>query len=148
MALSALILLTILASALISFIVYELIKTIKGNLEARNYLKSKSPNLPFLPNLNLISGHAHLTHFNFKSWQFLDEAHKIYGPTYGHVFWGIPAVSSLDLDLIKTVALEEANEHLNRNPLNVPTREIRNSIAFARDDQWRRLRRAIAPAFT
>lgn len=123
--------------------------TITKNLLGRRLFKRKSPGLPVLPNPSIFSGHANRTYWRPDNWKNVDNYHKLYGSTFGWFNLDEPAVSTVDLDLIKTILLDEQNDHINRVELTIPIKELReDDIAFARDEQWWRLRKAFAPAFT
>lgn len=101
------------------------------------------------PNPNIFSGNSYSLYYPLKNWKSFDEAHQKYGTTFGWFQTGIPSVSTHDLDIIKAMVLDEPYQNVNRLEMKIPVTEIReDSIAFAKDEQWRRLRKAIAPAFT
>lgn len=134
---------------LVSFVVYQVIFTIKRNWIAQRTFRSKLPNLPMLPNTSVFSGNSYDLYYPLKNWKLFDEAHKKYGTTFGWFLCGQPAVSTYDLDLIRKMILDEPYKNINRVEMNIPVAQVReNSIAFTRDEQWHRLRKAIAPAFT
>lgn len=57
------------------------------------------------------------------------------------------AACTIDLDLMKRIVLDEPNKNVNRIHMDVPMAEyMEDNILTAPDDQWRRLRRAVAPA--
>lgn len=118
------------------------------NYQAHQFFAKKSPQLPVLPNTNLFSGHL-VSHFCDKhnALKYHSE-HSKYGPTYAWFYCDHPHVSTTDLDLIKTVAVDEALDHINRTPTNVPLYEFReHSLSFSKKEQWLRLRKVCAPAF-
>lgn len=120
----------------------------------RNYIihkhfSKKSPNLPVLPNPNLFSGHANEVVLSGRNWQLLDRLHKKLGKTFGLYYANQPMVSTIDLDLIKTYIIDEPDSHVNRFEPNIPLKELDiDSILFSKDNQWRRIRRSVAPAFS
>lgn len=133
----------------IAVVACQAVVTITRNLLGHRLFKKKSPGLPVLPNPNIFSGHANLTYWSSNNWKNVDNYHKSYGPTFGWYNVDKPAVSTIDLDLIKTIIIDEQSDHINRVELNIPIKEMKeDDIAFARDEQWWRLRKAFAPAFT
>lgn len=85
-----------------------------------------------------------------RSWQVSKILHAKYGPTFGMYNNDRPAVSTVDPDLIKKIVLDKPNDHAIRGVANSLMEEFDNdSILLGKDEhQWRRLRAAIAPAFT
>lgn len=118
------------------------------NYKAHQFFAKKSPGLPVLANTHLLSGHL-VSHFCDKHNALkYHREHSKYGPTYGWFYCNVPHISTIDLDLIKKVAIDEASDHINRTTTLVPLYEFReNSIPFAKDEQWYKLRKVSAPAF-
>lgn len=133
----------------ISVVVYQLLKLSFKNRAAHKFFEIKSPNLPVAPKPDIIIGHAGKLFLSRLNWINLDEYHRLYGPTFGWYNIGKPAVSTIDLSLIQKMVIDEANEHINKIQLDIPLKEfIEDDILTARDEQWWRIRRAVAPAFT
>ena len=119
------------------------------NHKAHQFFKKNAPGLPVLPNPNLFTGHAGEMAFKRKSWQSATKYHKLYGKTYGFYYGKKAWASSIDLDLLKTMLIDEADDNINRTIVDIPIKELeQDMISFSENDQWRRIRRAVAPAFT
>lgn len=116
------------------------------NKEAHKFFQEKSPQLPALPRPKTFSGHLFQVCYSNKNWMIIDGLHKIYGPTFGYFICDQPVVSTKDLDLIKLVELDQAQKHINRSKFSLPFEEFEGSIFQVEDEDWHRVRRAIAPA--
>lgn len=117
----------------------------------RAYLKFKkaSNELPMLPQTYSPGGHLNQIVFEPFIVHKIEGLHRRYGKTFGWMFGSTPCASTIDLDLMKTLCITEPDKHVNRMNLSIPFKEIEyNCILLAEDDQWRRIRRAIAPSFT
>lgn len=120
---------------------------IRDNRTAHQYFKKNLPNLPVLPKPNIFKGHSNELFLSPKNWRNLDESHKKYGTTFGWYYCNKPSISTIDVDLIKKLVIDESQ--FDRLNLEIPLKEFKDdNIAFARTEQWLRLRKAIAPAFT
>lgn len=133
------------AASLISLLSY-LLGLAKKNLEMYQFFERNAPGLRVLENPSLFGGHTnHILKQNCEKGAELIEK---YGPTFGMFCNNRPIVVTVDLDFIKTFILDEPN-HINRAKAGLPIKEVEEDcIMFAEDDQWIRLRRAIAPAFS
>uniref|UniRef100_A0A6G1SC58 Cytochrome P450 3A4 n=1 Tax=Aceria tosichella TaxID=561515 RepID=A0A6G1SC58_9ACAR len=80
--------------------------------------------------------------------QLLRKCHEQLGKTIGFTKGDKFGVSTVDLDLIKTFIFDEPDAHLDRSKPGLPMVEIEESIMLAPKDEWRVLRKAIAPALT
>lgn len=142
-------LLVVAGIALVSALACQLVVTATRNYAAHKFFKKHSPSLPVLPNPNILLGHVNQVYWPLKNWRNLDDCHKLYGSTFGWYLIERPAISTTDLDLIKTMVIDEPNDHINRWDLKIPISEFsHDNIMLVGGEQWWRLRRAIAPAFT
>lgn len=129
--------------------VYQLIRLSLRNRAAHKFFQIKSPNLPVVPKPRIIGGHGDRLFLSKNNWRNLDRYHKLYGPTFGWYNVDKPAISTIDLDLIKKIVIDEANEHVDKIQLDIPLKEFsEDDILTARGEQWWRIRKALAPAFT
>lgn len=78
----------------------------------------------------------------------IEAYHRSYGKTFGAIFYDAPMVSTIDLDLIKAMVLDEPNLNINRFKFPMPDGMEKDTLGFAEGDQWRKIRRAISPSFT
>lgn len=134
-------LLSALSGAILPWLLYKIVHI---ELAARA-LKEKSPNLP-MAKRNIFNGNMD---FNYKenNFRLVHELHATLGTTFAFFRNHEPAVSTCDLDLIKRVAIDEADKHPNRGGIGIILEEvIDGNILYVDDDQWRRMRRAYAPA--
>lgn len=132
-------------------LVYTLVNVILvllRNYRAHQFFKIKSPKLPVLPNPSIFHGHMFDVTWKGKNWKIITELHNKYGPTFGYYMCEQPWVSTKDIDLIKLIEMDQPHKHINRSKLNMPLKEFNDSIFQVDDDNWRRVRRAIAPALT
>lgn len=115
---------------------------------AERAFKKKST-IPWLPGGNPILGHVGKTLYSSRNWMVVAENHRKYGKTVAGLHNHKPIVSTLDLELIKKFVIDEPNDHLDRFQPNFPIREIAiDGMLFMETKQWRRVRKAVAPAFT
>lgn len=102
---------------------------------------------PFLEDGASLFGNHLSTMIDRRNLQVMDRLHKKHGSTYAYAIHETPIVSTCDLSLIKQVVLDKANTNINRIQLGIPMREIEQDCIFTCvGDQWRRIRRAFAPA--
>ena len=123
--------------------------TVIRNHRAHQFFRKNAPGLPVLPKPNLFLGHADRTLFAHRNYQSFGKYHEVYGKTFGFYYGRKPWASTIDLDLLKTMMIDESDDHINRALFDIPVKEIENDcIVFVENDQWRRIRKAVAPAFT
>lgn len=135
--------------AALLFFLKELLITARRNHSAHQFFKKLSPNLPVVPNPGIFGGHINEISWVKRSWRQLEKYHNKLGKTYGFFYCDTPVVSTLDLDLVKAMVIDKPDDHLNRFKSNTPIEELEYDCLLTSDvDQWRRLRSAIAPAFT
>lgn len=135
-------------SLFIATVIYVL-ATLFRNYRASKFFKNHGSQIPVLPNWNVFFGNAMDTYLHRRNWKVMSDLHSKYGLTYGWFYFDKPVISTIDLDFIKAVNIDENHDHFDRLVLNIPVSElIDDSIAFAEHDQWLRLRKAMAPAFS
>lgn len=121
---------------------------LQRNYKAHQFFKTKSPKLTVLQNPNIFHGHLLQVTWPDKNWRIITDLHKKYGPTFGFYMCEQPWVCTKDLDLLKLILVDQAHKHINRSKIGLPFKEINDSIMQVCDDDWRRIRRAVAPALT
>lgn len=130
------------------FVLKELFTTAMRNRTAHRFFEKHSPNLPVASNIGMFGGHINVI-WGKKNWKVLTDLHKKHGKTLGLFYRDKPVVSTNDLDLLKALVLDKPNDHINRMTADSPVEELeKDSLFTSEDDQWRRIRRAVAPAFT
>lgn len=139
------ILATITGAALVAGLGLALISIVRIQLAYRTFM-TKSRGVPLAENLKLLTGH--LTSFFMRDVNnYLLALVAKHGDIFLIMYGTKPMVFTVDLDLIKRFALEEQQVNINRTELDIPMKELeRDCIMLADGEQWRRQRRAIAPA--
>lgn len=137
----------LLAATLVSLFGYLLVLGAE-NRQKYKFFEKNAPGLKVLENPSLFGGHAnqivHVKHNWARGFELLEK----YGSTLGFYYDSRPAVLTVDLDFIKTFTVDE-QVHTNRIKAGIPFSEIEEDcIMFAEDEQWLRIRKAIAPAFS
>lgn len=144
-------------TGLLITIVITLVVILLSSLIARSvkihliYVRFKraSKGLPMLHETWSPGGNSHQMMFDPYILLKLDAMHRHYGKTFGWMYSVQPSVSTVDLDLLKTINIDEQDKHVNREDHSVLIKEVESdSIVLVQDDQWRRIRRAITPSFT
>lgn len=131
------------------FVLFQVISTAVRNKLAHQFFKKKSPKLPVLPNPGTFGGHMSEVVWAKRSWLKLKSLHENYGKTFGLYHCHKPHVSTIDLDLIKSIVLDKSSDHLTPTKLNTPFDVIEeDSILTSGGEQWARLRSCIAPNLT
>lgn len=140
------ILLVVATALLLSLIVTVANQTIRSRLALYKFLKTyKGLPVP-LDQVSWFSNHMFKWAMD-ENCQTLNELHKKHGKYLAGLIHELPCLSTTDLDLLKTLVVDSASKHINRAQLKIPMKELESDcILFARDDQWRRLRKAFAPA--
>lgn len=144
----------LLAIAFVAFssigvIVTYVAGTAVGNYQVYQFFRKKSPKLPVLSKPDLFIGHANKISLASNNWQLNDRLHKKLGKTFGYYYGNQPVVSTTDLDFIKTFVIDEPDSHSDRIRVHIPVREFEyDALMMSEGKQWRRMRKAIAPAFT
>ncbi|XP_025106012.1 cytochrome P450 3A21-like isoform X2 [Pomacea canaliculata] len=76
--------------------------------------------------------------------------HRQYGKTIGVYFMSNPVLFTTDIEIMKEVFVKDFTNFTNRG--DIPNREkpypMEFSLAFAKDDTWRRLRHTMTPTFS
>lgn len=118
------------------------------NREKFKFFEKNAPGLKVAPDPSLFSGHTNQLVHARHNYRKPEELMNKYGPTVGFFIDSRPAAVTIDLDFIKTFTIDEQN-HINRMSANIPIKELEDDcIMFAKDEQWIRVRKAIAPAFS
>lgn len=110
--------------------------------------KRKTRGLPMIGNRSLISNHTISWALRKNMLNDVIAFTRERGiTTYGWIVSNKFGATTLDPDLMKRIVLDEPNKNINKLLIEAPTEEfVVDSIMMASDDQWRRLRRAVAPA--
>lgn len=132
------------------YIACNLIITVVRRYNVYKFFELKKTNIPIILKPTLLGDHMINFSLNKRNWQYLENLHKIHKTKIGATFYlDNPFISTLDIDLIKKIAIDEGEHHINRIELKLLVEEWEiGSIAFARDNQWLRLRKAVAPALS
>lgn len=119
------------------------------NYCAHGFFEKLASGLPEAPGKSIVHGHSWKLHTHPRNYLNTYKLHQRLGPTFCAYMANKPVVMTTDLDLIKTVNLDELNDHLERPFADSLLEELQSdSPAFAPVHQWMRLRKAIAPAFS
>lgn len=128
-----------------------LTRTIRVYFAYRKF-KKNSKGLFVLPFTWSPGGHLHQICFSSNNLLKLEQLMKKHGfKTGGGMLGPLPTVLSCDIELFKTIFVDEAHLHCNRfsGKLNLLIDEVEDdSIGTASDDQWSRIRKSVAPSFT
>lgn len=135
------------SAALLAVAVLVVAKIISSKLALIRF-KRQTRGLPIFPNASPLGNHAYSMLLGDRVCENLRKCHQEMGKTVGWLRNSDFCVSTVDLDLIKTIILDEPNDHLNRAQLHIPVAELEFCIATAPEQEWQQLRRAIAPALT
>uniref|UniRef100_A0A2K5M103 Cytochrome P450 3A n=1 Tax=Cercocebus atys TaxID=9531 RepID=A0A2K5M103_CERAT len=81
-------------------------------------------------------------------WKFDRECNEKYGEMWGLYEGQQPMLVIMDPDMIKTVLVKECySVFTNRMPLG-PMGFMKSALSFAEDEEWKRIRTLLSPAFT
>lgn len=139
---------TALISVLLLVILVPIaVKIITSRLALWRFQKL-SKGLPMCPNGNLLANHAVSVPFGERNCMMLKDLHDQMGKTIGWLKGAKFCASTVDLDLIKTFVQDQPNVHMDRVNIELPLKEFAESIMLAEKEEWRGLRKAIAPALT
>jgi cytochrome P450 len=111
-------------------------------------IKKITRGLPMIPTSEMTPDSPAIIGLTRHNCQKLLKWHQELGKTIGFTMGCRLGASTTDLDLIKTIVFDEPDSHLDRSEVSLPIVEIRESIMLAPKDEWRQLRKMIAPAFT
>lgn len=117
-----------------------------------NYLiiqrfKKKTPHLPIAPNKSLLTGHWGDVTYRRGTYDVPEQNHQKLGKTFAVFLGKTVFVSTVDLDFIKRVVLDDENTDRSYPP--IPVHEIdQDSIVTSNGSQWKRIRRAFSPALS
>lgn len=138
---------TLLVALFVSSVGHVLIVGVK-NHQKQKFFAEKSPDLKVLDKPELFGGHTNQIVHRKYNWRAVERLLDEHGPTLGFYLGSRPAVITKDLDFIKKFIIDE-QIHTNRMTLDLPIREIEeDSIMFAENEQWLRMRKSLAPAFS
>uniref|UniRef100_A0A6G1SJ02 Putative cytochrome P450 CYP13A2 n=1 Tax=Aceria tosichella TaxID=561515 RepID=A0A6G1SJ02_9ACAR len=141
-------LLITLTSGLLLAILVLVVSRIVMDRWALIKFKKVTRGLPMVPDVRLAGNHSISLILSERVCHKATKYHEELGKTFGILMGTRYCAVTCDLDLIKRVILDEPNSHLNRIPLNLPLEEFEKSIMLAPAEEWRKLRKAIAPALT
>ena len=118
------------------------------NNRAYNELKRQTKGLPMAKGRNIIFNHTLLNLAKSKV-KMLSLGHESHGyKNVALLHHERHSVSTIDPNLMKRVVLDQPNKNINRMPINGAASDLTtDTLMFAEDEQWHRLRRAVAPAF-
>lgn len=142
--------LILISSVALMAVIGHVLFIMARNYKAHQFFKIKTPKLKLFPSkyYGIFGGHAGDLAFGPLNYKIVDELLRKDGPHLGAYYCDKPVVFTTDLKLIKTMVIDEPDDHLNRIDLNLPIKEFdRHCLMSARDGEWRRIRKAIAPAF-
>lgn len=130
-------------TALLAY-VFQVVSNMKFSVAQ---FKKKSRGLPIVKNMSIFNGHLNGVYLHKRNWKILYDLRRLYGDTYCIFHCKQPIVSTVDLDLLKTMVLD--NDECNRvQQFGSPVLELEiDTIMLAVDDHWRRIRKAVASAF-
>lgn len=115
----------------------------------QNEFEVRRNKIPVAPNQNFFTGHLVSIYLNPYSCLRIHDLHKKLGHTFELLLLDTVCIATTDLDLLKTMLVEEAADHLDRPSVVFPFEELRlDSLARASKYKWLRMRKAIAPAFS
>lgn len=121
--------------------------TLLCNHFRNQFFQKNLPSLPILEDQKPLIGHLHIA-MSPRNWRFYENGHKKLKKYFGFYIGNQRAISTIDLDLIKKFAVDEEN-HDRAYKMDLAFEETEKDCIFtARGDQWRRLRKALAPAFS
>lgn len=146
------ILLVTMTSLLAILIASAIARTMKVFFAYERF-KQNARGLPMEPFRWSPNGHMHLTCFGpYALMKAEPWFRKMNAKTFGLMLGPLPLVITSDLELIKTINFTESSKHYNRSTvdsLGLPVDELEvDCITTAVGDQWRRIRKSIAPSFS
>ncbi|XP_062944446.1 cytochrome P450 3A4-like isoform X1 [Cynocephalus volans] len=97
-----------------------------------------------LPVLGTIAGYFKVSGF----WDFDIKCYKKYGHTWGLYDGRQPVLAITDTEMIKTVLVKECYSFFtNRRPFG-PVGFMKSAVSISEDEEWKRMRTLLSPAFT
>lgn len=136
-----------LVSLLIIIAAHALIRAVQVHFA---YIKFKKAlkGLTILPKTWSPGGHMHQVLFDEYSCLKIESLHRKHGKTFAWLYGTLPMALTIDLDLIRKIIYEDPNLNINKQKFSVPIKELEyDSVVMAEHDQWRRIRKALAPTF-
>lgn len=137
---------SILIVATLSPFTYILYVLVSNHFKNR-YLQKNLPSLPILDGQKPLIGHLNIL-LGSKSWKNQQDGHKRLGKTYGCYLGNRRVISTIDLDFIRKFAVED-DHHDRIFTVNVSFEALEvDNLGSSQGEQWRRIRKAVAPAFS
>lgn len=137
----------LLASGLMVFIAGQVVYKIINCRLALIEFKKKSKGIPMCPDGSLLGNHIVSVILRPNICDFIVEVHGKLGKYIGLLIGDRQfCISTLDLDLVKTIILDESDQHFDRLQPGLPLDEYENSMMLAPEAEWRPVRRVVAPA--
>lgn len=133
---------------LVAYVSVYLANRILTCYHAQRFFQTKSPKLPIMPSPNIFLGNIHQTIWQMKNCHIIDRWHDKLGKTFGQYVANKPLVSTKDIDLLKKILIDDSNKHLDRLSFDFPSHEFSTSIFQLNGNEWRSVRRVIAPTVT
>lgn len=140
-------LITLTSGLLLAIVIMVVSKTISDRWAFIKF-KKLSRGLPIGPDMRWLGNHVTTMALRENNCQTLKRWHQDMGKYVGMLKGTNFIVSTTDLDLIKLFIQDEPDAHLNRMEVGLPMEEFEHSIMLAPKEEWRQVRRVIAPALT
>jgi hypothetical protein len=140
-------LITLTSGLLLATVMLVLGRIIQDRWAFKRFQKL-SRGMPVCPEYNLLGNHTRTLVIAERTCMKTKMYHEKYGKTFFGFMNTKAVASTVDLDLIKRIVIDEPNQHLNRVSLNIPAVEFEKTIMCAPYEEWRGLRKVIAPALT
>lgn len=136
------------AGSIVAICIFAVVSSVIKARQALATYKKRSLGLPMLDGPNpILANHGVEFQVGRNVANKITKWHQKYGDTFGFVCGTYPCASTIDLDLLKMIHIDELTAHVNRMPFNTITSEFeKDGIFLAKDDQWRRIRKAVGPA--
>lgn len=100
-----------------------------------------------LEGFSTFGGHLQQIFFDHYNYLNLNTYHYVYGKTFAFLKGTLPAISTIDLDLLRRICIDESSIHRNRTILDTPLIELEEDcIGTAGRKQWPRLRKSVMRA--
>lgn len=131
---------------LVALLICALGVIVSNHLAVRRFRK-KMPGMPIAPSRNLFNNHWGDFSYKRGTFKIFDENHLKLGKTFALFLNQKVSFSTVDLDFIKRMMLDEGNT--NRFYPSTPVHEIeQDSLIKIADSQWKRVRRVYASALS
>lgn len=137
-----------LTALLLVIVAHALIRAVQVHYAYTKFKKALN-GLTILPETWSPGGHMHQVLFDKYSCLKIESLHRQYGKTFAWLYGTLPMAMTVDLELVRKMIYEDPNLNINKQKFSVPIKELEyDSIVMAEHDQWRRIRKALAPSFT